>query len=59
MAAASRLHSTQCSTFLAGPASLGWNVANLGVDTIELQLGESLATPVGCSNSFHEKAGVN
>ena len=47
MAAPFHLHPTEHSTSLAGPASLGWNVANLGVDTIQLQLGESLATPAG------------
>jgi hypothetical protein len=47
MAAPSHLHSTQYSTSLADPASWGWNVANLVVDTIELQLGESLAAPAG------------
>jgi hypothetical protein len=45
MAAPSHLHSTQYSTSLADPGSLGWNVANLVVDTIDLQLGESLAAP--------------
>jgi hypothetical protein len=47
MAAPPHLHSTQCSTSLAGPACLGWNVANLGVDTIQPQLGDSLAVPEG------------
>jgi hypothetical protein len=59
MAAASRLHSTKCSTSLTGPASLGWNVANLGVDTVELQLGESLATPGSCHNFFNLEGWVN
>jgi hypothetical protein len=45
LAAPPHLHSTQYSTSLAGPASSGLNVANLGVDTIQPQLGESLATP--------------
>ena len=45
MTAPSHSHSTEHSTSLAGPASLGSNVANLGVDTIQPQLGESLATP--------------
>jgi hypothetical protein len=45
MAAPHHLHSTQYSTSLAGPPSLGWNVANLGVDTIQPQLWDSLAAP--------------
>jgi hypothetical protein len=42
LAAPSHLHPTEHSTSLAGPASLGWNVANLGVATIQPQLGNSL-----------------
>ena len=43
MAAPLHLHSTQYSTSPDGPASLGWNVSNLRVDTIQSQLGDSLA----------------
>ena len=52
MAAPHHLHSTQYSTSLAGPPSLGWNVTNLGVDTIQPQLGDSLAAPGVAMGSF-------